>query len=116
MGEVSEAAGLLPVLAQRVTGFVMLAIVFPFASVPFAASGASRKPALVAGGFAVFAIAALQIAFQKGASGPVSVAASQFATVAVVLSVMFNRERMRWWQATGVAATAVGVSMMALGS
>ena len=68
------------------------------------------------GGFAVFAIASLQLAFQKGASGPVSVAASQFATVAVVLSVMFNRERMRWWQATGVAATAVGVSLMAIGS
>lgn len=116
MGEVSEAAGLLPVLAQRLTGFVMLIIAFPFASVPFAAGGASRQPAFVAGGFAVFAIAALQIAFQKGASGPVSVAASQFATVAVVLSVMFNRERMRWWQAAGVAATAVGVSMMALGT
>ena len=39
------------------------------------------------------------MAFQEGQSGggsmtgPVSVASSQFATVAVVLSVLFNRER-----------------------
>ncbi|MCU1359366.1 MAG: EamA family transporter [Ilumatobacteraceae bacterium] len=116
MGEVSEAAGLMPVLVQRLTGFTILTIAFPFASLPFIARGVGRRPAMVAGGFAVFAIAALQLGFQKGDSGPVSVAASQFATVAVVLSVMFNGERMRWWQATGVAATAVGVSLMALGT
>lgn len=116
MGEVSEAAGLMPVLMQRLTGLSMLAIVFPFGTAPFIADGTSRRPAVVAGCFAVIAIAALQIAFQKGSSGPVSVAASQFATAAVVLSVLFNRERMRWWQATGVAATAIGVSLMALGT
>jgi drug/metabolite transporter (DMT)-like permease len=116
MGEVSEAAGLMPVLVQRLTGFTMLAIVFAFGSAPLFTQGEARRPAVIAGCFAMVAIAALQIAFQKGSSGPVSVAASQFATVAVVLSVMFNRERMRWWQGTGVAATAVGVSLMALGS
>ena len=41
--------------------------------------------------------------------------AEQFATVAVILSVIFNRERMRWWQGIGVGATAIGVSLMALG-
>jgi drug/metabolite transporter (DMT)-like permease len=116
MGEISESAGLTPVLVQRLTGFTMLAIAFPFGSSPLLALGGVRRPAVVAGGFAVFAIASLQLAFQKGDSGPVSVAASQFATVAVVLSVMFNRERMRWWQATGVVATAVGVSLMAVGA
>jgi drug/metabolite transporter (DMT)-like permease len=58
---------------------------------------------------------ALQLGFRSGASGPVSVAASQFATAADILSVVFNGERMRWWQGVGVGATAVGVAMMALG-
>jgi drug/metabolite transporter (DMT)-like permease len=116
MGEVSEAAGLMPVLLQRVTGFTLLAIASLFSSAPFITAGQARRPAVVAGCFAVFAIASLQLGFQKGASGPVSVAASQFATVAVVLSVLFNRERMRWWQGAGVAATALGVSLLALGS
>ena len=116
MGEVSEAAGLMPVLMQRLTGFTMLALLYPFGSAPFVVSGAARRPGIAAGCLAMFAIAALQVAFQKGDSGPVSVAASQFATVAVILSVLFNRERMRWWQGIGVGATAVGVSLMALGS
>ena len=36
--------------------------------------------------------------------------------IVVILSVLFNHERMRWWQAVGVGATAVGVSLMALGA
>jgi drug/metabolite transporter (DMT)-like permease len=116
MGEVSEAAGLVPVVMQRLTGVTMLTLAFPLTSGPFVTPGVARKPAIVAGCFAVLAIASLQLGFQKGSSGPVSVAASQFATVAVVLSVLFNRERMRWWQGVGVAATAVGVSLMALGN
>ena len=57
-----------------------------------------------------------QILFRKGDAGPVSVASSQFATVAVVLSVLFNRERMRWWQGIGVGSTAMAVALIAAGS
>ncbi len=116
MGEVSEASGLTPVVVQRLAGFAMLAVVGVIGSAPFFASERiARKSVLATGSLAVFAIASLQLGFQKGSSGPVSVAASQFATVAVVLSVLFNHERMRWWQGVGVGATAVGVALMAAG-
>ena len=116
MGEVDEASGLLPVVLQRLAGIAMLTVVGVIGSAPFFASErTSRRNATIAGTFAVVAIASLQLGFQKGSSGPVSVAASQFATVAVILSVLFNRERMRWWQGVGVAATAVGVALMAAG-
>ncbi len=117
MGEVGEASGLLPVLLQRVAGFTMLAVVGLVGSAPFfVGEERARRQAVIAGCFAVVAIASLQLAFQKGSSGPVAVAASQFATAAVVLSVLFNHERMRWWQGVGVGATAVGVALMAIGS
>ena len=116
MGEVSEQAGLTPVLIQRLVGLTMLTIVFVFRHEPFfARPGVGRSYAIAAGVPAVFAIAALQTAFQKGEAGPVAVASSQFATVAVVLSVVFNRERMRWWQAIGVASTAAAVALIAWG-
>ncbi len=116
MGEVREASGLTPVVVQRLVGFAMLAVVGMLGSAPFFASERiARKSVLATGSLAVFAIAALQLGLQKGSSGPVSVAASQFATVAVVLSVLFNHERMRWWQGFGVGATAVGVALMAAG-
>jgi drug/metabolite transporter (DMT)-like permease len=116
MGEVSAEAGLAPVMAQRMAGFLLLAIVFLIGRDPFLVEHRPARRTAVVGGFvAMCAIAFLQLGFRSGASGPVSVAASQFATVAVILSVLFNKERMRWWQGVGVGATALGVALIALG-
>jgi drug/metabolite transporter (DMT)-like permease len=115
MGEVGKDSGLLPVVFQRGTGFALLVVVGLFRSEPFLAEGAGRRYAVAAGLLGLVAIGSLQLAFQRGDTGPVSVASSQFATVAVVLSVLFNKERMRWWQGLGVAATAVAVALIAAG-
>ncbi len=115
MGEVTKASGLSPVIAQRGTGLVLLAVIGSLRREPFVASGVGLRYAAIAGVLGLVAIGSLQMAFQRGDTGPVSVASSQFATVAVILSVTFNRERMRWWQGTGVAATAVAVALIAAG-
>lgn len=115
MGEVGESSGLLPVVFQRGSGFALLATIALFRTEPFFAVGIGRRYAMGAGLLGLVAIGSLQLAFQRGDTGPVSVASSQFATVAVVLSVLFNKERMRWWQAVGVAATAVAVALIAAG-
>ena len=114
--ETSDAAGLSPVMIQRLCGLLFLVALQPFDKAPMVAL---RKPARrwgVGSGLAAgIAIASLKLGYIKGSAGPVSVAASQFATVAVVLSVIFNKERLRPWQAVGVAASGVGVALMALG-
>jgi drug/metabolite transporter (DMT)-like permease len=115
MGQVSEASGLVPVVTQRSTGLLLLVVIGVVRHDAFLAVGVGRRLAMGAGVLGLVAIASLQLAFQKGDAGPVSVASSQFATVAVLLSVMFNRERMRWWQAVGVGATAVAVGLIAAG-
>lgn len=116
MGEASEQAGLTPVVAQRLAGFALLTVVFLVRDEPFLVRHVgARRVAALGGLVAMCAIGSLQLGFRTGASGPVSVAASQFATVAVILSVVFNGERMRWWQGLGVGATAVGVALIALG-
>jgi drug/metabolite transporter (DMT)-like permease len=114
LGQISRAAGLTSVIIQRVVGLVVLGALGMVRAEPFfAPAGPGRRYALAAGVPAVVAVASLQLAFQRGASGPVAVASSQFATVAVVLSVLFNHERMRWWQAVGVGTTAVAVALIA---
>ena len=116
MGAVSKQAGLMPVFVQRGFGFVLITLAAPFFKVPFLVT---RNPARLytigAAAFATCAIGSLQFAFGDGATGLVSVAASQFAAVAVILAVVFNKEHLRWWQTIGVGATAVGVALMALG-
>jgi len=115
MGQVSDAAGLTGVIVQRGTGFAMLVVIGLIRHEPWFADGVGRRYAMAAGALGLVAIASLQLAFRHGDLGPVSVASSQFATVAVILSVIFNHERMRWWQACGVATTALAVSLIALG-
>jgi drug/metabolite transporter (DMT)-like permease len=115
MGEVTKPSGLLPVVFQRLAGFVLLVVIGLVRREAFFADGLGRRYAVAAGLLGLIAIGSLQLAFQRGDTGPVSVASSQFATVAVILSVIFNHERMRWWQTIGVATTAVAVALIALG-
>ena len=114
--QTSDAAGLSPVMIQRLSGLLFLVLLQPFDKAPMLALRMPARPWAVASGLAGgVAIASLKLGYTKGAAGPVSVAASQFAAVAVVLSVIFNKERLRPWQAVGVAAGGVGVALMALG-
>ena len=115
MGEVTRQSGLSPVIAQRTSGFLLLVVIGSIRREAFIATGVGLRNALMAGALGLVAIGALQLAFQRGETGPVSVASSQFATVAVILSVAFNRERMRWWQGIGVATTATAVALIAAG-
>jgi len=116
MAHTSKASGLSPVLLQRVSGFVVLAFAQPFDHAPLVATRRPARPfAIAAGVLAGGAIASLQLGYRHSSAGIVSVAASQFATAAVIFSVIFNKERLRRLQAGGVAAAAVGVALMALG-
>jgi drug/metabolite transporter (DMT)-like permease len=116
ISETSKAAGLSPVLIQRLSGLAFLAILQPFDKAPMLTMRApARRWGIGSGVAGGIAIGSLKLGYLKGAAGPVSVAASQFAAVAVLLSVLFNKERLRPWQAVGVAASGVGVALMALG-
>ena len=114
--QTSDAAGLSPVLIQRIAGLLFLIAIQRFDKAPILALRVpARRWAIGSGLAGGVALGSLKLGYIKGAAGPVSVAASQFAAVAVVLSVIFNKERMRPWQGIGVAAGGVGVALMALG-
>jgi drug/metabolite transporter (DMT)-like permease len=114
--QTSDAAGLSPVMIQRLSGLLFLVALQPFDKAPILALRVPARMWGIASGLAGgVAIASLKLGYIRGSTGPVSVAASQFAAVAVVLSVIFNKERLRKWQAIGVAASGIGVALMALG-
>jgi hypothetical protein len=114
--QTSDAAGLSPVLIQRISGLLFLILLQRFDKAPILALRVpARRWAIGSGLAGGVALGSLKLGYIKGAAGPVSVAASQFAAVAVLLSVIFNKERLRTWQAIGVAASGVGVALMALG-
>lgn len=108
--------GIVAVVMQRWTALLSLSVFWIFDRTPyFAWKSPGWRNALYCGLFAGLAMSSLQIGFQKASAGLVSVASSQFATVTVILAVLFNNERMHWWQVVGVTMTAVAVALMALG-
>ncbi len=117
----SKESGLLPVLVQRLAAGLLLALGLlidrpPTRRAPWLATRMpARKFGIGAGICAGFAMAAVQLGYRSGQSGPVAVAASQFATVGVLLSVIFEKERLRRIQWIGIAGAAVGVALLALG-
>jgi drug/metabolite transporter (DMT)-like permease len=115
MSETSKSAGLSPPAAQRVTGFVLLLMVALRHRAPVLATRQPERHWALFGGVAgCFAIASLQLGFQRGDAGPVAVASSQFATVAVVLAAAFSKERLRGVQWLGVLLAGIGVALLAV--
>lgn len=112
----SSRAGLAPVPIQRLVGLVVLTLMHPAVKARWIIlSGPARKFAVGTGVLAGLAMGSLQLGYRFGDAGPVSVAASQFAAVTVLLAAVVNHERLRWWQGTGLALASVGVGLMALG-
>ena len=115
MDVISDAAGLSPVVTQRFAGFAVLAVSRLVDPSPLLVRHAPRGAAVATGVFAVGAMTSLQLAFRYGSAGSVSVATSQYATIAVLMAVVVNGERLRSWQIVGIAAAAIGVAFIALG-
>ncbi len=116
VSQTSDAAGLSPVMVQRLSGLAFLVVLQRVDKSPFLALRAPARIWGIGSGLAGgIALGALKLGYMKGSTGPVSVAASQFAAAGVLLSVIFNKERLKPWQAIGVVASGVGVALMALG-
>src|SRR5262249_50751132 len=112
----SKHAGLAPVPIQRAVGLLFLVAVHPLQKAPWVVQRRTgRYYALATGLAAGIATGTLQLAYRHGSSGPVSVAASQFAACTVLINAILNRERLTKTQGIGLALASVGVALMALG-
>jgi drug/metabolite transporter (DMT)-like permease len=104
-----------PFTTVSVASVAGLVVIVPAA----AAGGALLPPRELAAGVVGVSVVDM-LAFLAGSAalalGPVSVASvlqAQTATVSTLLGLAVLRERPAWWQALGVAATIVGVSLLA---
>jgi drug/metabolite transporter (DMT)-like permease len=116
MARTSEASGLSTIVVQRWAAFLFLCLLLPLSGRPvIERRGPAQNYAIGTGVLAGLGVAALQLGLRNGSTGLVSVAASQFATVTVIMSVVFNKEQIRPLAAVGVGCTALAVALMALG-
>lgn len=111
----SNGAGATVIVVQRVVGFVGLTGFWWFKREPFfAPSGPGLKLAAIAGVIAGVALLSLKLGYQRGPDGSVSVAASQYATFAVIFAALLLRERPSRLASLGIACAAAGVAFMSI--
>jgi drug/metabolite transporter (DMT)-like permease len=122
LAETSDGSGLSSVVVQRLVGLAGLLLLGVWtrsrsdALTPtWALRPDIRNLAIAVGLSAGVGICFLKLGFRRGPDGPVAVAASQFATAAVVFAFLFTKERLRPIAAIGIACAAIGVALMSLG-
>ena len=104
-------------LLQRTVGLILVVAVAR-ATGPrvFPADRSDFRTAFVVGIFAAAAVLLFVLALRGGGNlAAVSVASSQYAAVAVLLGVAFKGQRMRWWQALGLAGASLSVALITIG-
>ena len=74
-----------------------------------------RLAGLIGGIVGGAGMAALIAGLQRGPVGAVAVAGSLFPVVTIALAVLFDEDRLRWWQIIGIAAVLSGTTLMTIG-
>ncbi|MFT7475010.1 MAG: drug/metabolite transporter (DMT)-like permease [Verrucomicrobiales bacterium] len=114
-GDTSAESGAWPAVSQRAFGFLAMVLLAKRSQVPVFL----RPPVLrfgVYGGIAgAIGMVCLIVGSQKGDLGTVSVIASTYPAVIVVLTTVFDDDEIRWWQGLGVASAIAGTALIALG-
>ena len=113
---IGDDAGGSPLLVQRVVAF-LIAISVARATGPriFPSERSAFITSFGAGIFAIAAVVLFVLALRGGSLAVVSVVASQYAAVAVLLGVATRGQRMLWWQAVGLGGSSLAVALIAIG-
>ena len=113
---IGDDAGGSPLLLQRVVAF-LVAISVTRSTGPriFPSERNAFITSFVAGIFGIAALVLFLLALRGGSLAVVSVVASQYAAVAVLLGVAIRGQRMWWWQALGLGGSSLAVALIAIG-
>ncbi|NCG23659.1 MAG: hypothetical protein GWP47_05960 [Actinobacteria bacterium] len=117
LAEISEESGGSPILVQRCVAFAMAVLVTRLTGPRiFPSNRADRTMAAIIGLFATAAVVLFVLALQAGGSlSVVSVIGSQYAGVAVLLSVALRGQRLWWWQTLGLVGASLAVALITIG-
>jgi drug/metabolite transporter (DMT)-like permease len=112
--DTSVDSGAWPAVAQRAAGFVAIATLARSRGLSMVLVRGVRKFGLLGGLAGGLGMVFWVLGAQCGDLGTVSVAASTYPTVTVVLAAIFDGDQLRWWQVVGVVGAVCGTALIAL--
>lgn len=115
-GVTSEASGAWPAVFNRGVGLIGISLVAAKNGSPFVMERSTRKFGVLGGVVGAFGMLALIVGTQLGSLAIVSVLAGSSPAVTVVVTSLFDNDKVTWWQLLGVAGAIAGASLIALGA
>ena len=112
--DTSEDSGAWPAVSQRLTGFLAMVPLALSRSIPVFLPAGVRRFGVLGGVAGALGMVCWIIGGQRGDLGTVSVVSSTYPAVVAVLAVAFDEDRVRWWQAVGIAGAIAGSGLIAL--
>ncbi len=114
-GATSEASGAWPAVFNRGFGLIGIGLLALTQKAPLLLKPSVRKFGVLGGFAGALGMLAMILGAQIGSLGTVSVLAGSSPAVVVVLTAVFDDDKVRWWQSIGVAGAILGTVLIALG-
>ena len=115
LARTSLDSGMWPAVSQRLVASVLMLVATRAMRIPQILPRRLRLPGLIGGMVGGAGIATLIAGLQRGPVGEVAVAGSLFPIVTIALAVLFDEDRLRWWQVIGITAVLAGTTLMTIG-
>ncbi len=115
LARTSLDSGMWPAVSQRLVASVLMLVATRAMRIPQILPRTLRLPGFIGGVMGGAGIAALIAGLQRGPVGEVAVAGSLYPVVTIALAVLFDEDRLRWWQVIGITAVLAGTTLMTVG-
>ncbi len=115
LARTSLDSGMWPAVSQRMVATVLMLVATRAMRIPQILPRTLRLPGFIGGVMGGAGIATLIAGLQRGPVGEVAVAGSLYPIITIALAVLFDEDRLRWWQVIGITAVLAGTSLMTVG-
>ena len=102
-------------MAQRLAAFLALGVIATARGIPRFVDRSNLTLGLLGGVLTGAGVAAFVYGAQRGSLSELTVTASMFPAVTVVLVAVVDRVRLWWWQMAGIVAVISGVVLIGIG-
>ena len=115
LARTSLDSGMWPAVSQRSVATLLMLVATRAMRIPRVLPRTLRLAGLIGGILGGAGLAALIAGLQRGPVGAVAVAGSLYPVATITLTVLFDDDRLRWWQIIGVATVLAGTTLMTVG-
>lgn len=115
IGQAKIESGMWATVSQRFTAFGVLAVIALVRGIPLLVPRPLLRQGIIGGVLTGTGVGAFVAGAQRGSLSEITVTASMFPAVTVVLAAVFEKHPLRWWQMIGLATVVTGVILIGVG-